>query len=438
MADIKRHHYPLPHFSMKTGAIGSLQTLSVRPVVAGDSYSMDAKFVFRFSPMRRNLYMDAQVDLAVFFVPHRHIYAANSAGSRWPDFMLAGTDEGITLGTDQLAATAVLSCVGYNQFGTATSPRWLTRGYMQIYRNYYAEPSDTTAQALADNYFTTLTAGDAKLAYGLPCCHIKRLINTPLPSTLTSADYSLPLSGGEVNLYELAALKGRLKSETRRDWFALRYRDLMNNVYGSKGVNIDADQRPMLVMRKTQWLSGYDVDGTDAATLGTYSGKAAGLASISFPKKFFPEHGTLWVMALVRFPQVVVNEFNYLASKAEPTYAQIAGDPDIVRRTAPVAVNTNEIIAGGSSVSLGNIPHSQWYREQPHLVHNDYLVSSGHPFLNLNTASTRTQVVYIAHDLYDDVFMTTQLKHWNCQGRIDLDCNSFVPPPEESIFAGTE
>ena len=41
----------LDHFVYSTGSIGSLKTLSVVPVVAGDSFQLDVVGAFRLSPL---------------------------------------------------------------------------------------------------------------------------------------------------------------------------------------------------------------------------------------------------------------------------------------------------------------------------------------------------------------------------------------------------
>lgn len=429
MKEFEREVYDLSHWSFKTGAIGSLMPLSIIPVCAGSSIELDANVVFRMSPLRRNLYIDSVVDLFAFYIPHRHIY-----GSNWVDFIKAGSDEGVTLGTDTLATDAsseVLLGVTFVQ----AIPRWLSRGLVQIWNNYFRDPSDV-AGILPDNYFTTLAAGSSILEYGLACANLKRMWNSAILSTLTSGDYSLPLSGGEVNLYELAALKGRLRTETARDFFAARYRDVLDYSWSSK-VNIDADQRPELIMRSTQWMSGYDVDGTAEGNLGTYAGKSQALCKLSFPSKFMPEHGTIWVCALVRVPPIYYSEVPYLVNKAEPTYAQIAGDPDIVSRTNPPSLLASDVFFANSSTDLGKIPHSQWYREHPSTVAGDYISSAGHPFLEPGSVSARNDLVYIPNTRYDGMFESLMLKHWNSQGHISVQSKCFVPPSEASIFAGS-
>src|SRR5690606_40926529 len=42
------------------------------PVIAGDSFEMDAVGALRLSPLRRGLAIDSTVDIFTFYVPHRH------------------------------------------------------------------------------------------------------------------------------------------------------------------------------------------------------------------------------------------------------------------------------------------------------------------------------------------------------------------------------
>src|SRR5205807_8505380 len=72
-------------------------------------------------------------------------------------------------------------------------------------------------------------------------------------------------------------------------------------IFGGK-TSYDADNRPLLVMRSNLWASGYDVDGTDQTSLGQFSGRAQQTYKHSVPRFFVPEHGTMFTLALVRFP----------------------------------------------------------------------------------------------------------------------------------------
>src|SRR5258708_15782625 len=73
-----------------------------------------------------------------------------------------------------------------------------------------------------------------------------------------------------------------------------------------------SDNRPLLVMRSNLWASGYDVDGTDQTSLGQFSGRVQQTYKHSVPRFFVPEHGTMFTLALVRFPPTATKEIQYL------------------------------------------------------------------------------------------------------------------------------
>src|SRR5438034_518853 len=62
-------------------------------------------------------------------------------------------------------------------------------------------------------------------------------------------------------------------------------------------------------MRSNLWASGYDVDGTDQTSLGQFSGRVQQTYKHSVPRFFVPEHGTMFTLALVRFPPTATKLF---------------------------------------------------------------------------------------------------------------------------------
>src|SRR5260221_13512373 len=70
----ERMPHDLSHLGFLAGQIGRLITISTTPVIAGDSYEMDAVGARRLSPLLRGLAIDSTVDIFTFYVPHRHVY----------------------------------------------------------------------------------------------------------------------------------------------------------------------------------------------------------------------------------------------------------------------------------------------------------------------------------------------------------------------------
>jgi len=425
----QRNTYDLSHFSMNVGAIGALQTLASIPVVAGDSIELNLEAVFRLSPLRRPLYLDAMVDLFAFYVPHRHVY-----GSDWLTFIKAGVDEGVTFGSETSNATTEVHCLGTHWAVSTAIADHCVHPYMQIWNRYFKQPGDSD---IADNFFNANT--DNRNFYGVPCCYPKRVWNTGRIQEVDASDSQYTGPGGDVvDLIDFAKQQGRYKSELKREWFGQRYADLMNELFGSR-ISQEVGPYPYLLARDTNYLSGYETDGTSGDSMGFFQARSVGVANLRFPFRFFNEHGSIWVMALVRFPAVSYWEKHYLAKsgQAEPTYKQIAGDPDMIANEGPMDITGNDLwFKSADATVLGRQGYGWWYREHPNFIHPDYQIVSGHPFLDYAPITDAT-AHYYTNDLYDDIFSTLQLKHWQCQAHVGCVAKRLVPDPRAPIFAGT-
>src|SRR2546430_345817 len=94
--------HDLSHLGFLAGQIGRLITISTTPVIAGDSFEMDAVGALRLSPLRRGLAIDSTVDIFTFYVPHRNVY-----GEKWIKLMMfCQTEDGIR----DLTVTGVQTC----------------------------------------------------------------------------------------------------------------------------------------------------------------------------------------------------------------------------------------------------------------------------------------------------------------------------------------
>src|SRR6266851_5708154 len=127
----ERMPHDLSHLGFLAGQIGRLITISTTPVIAGDSFEMDAVGALRLSPLRRGLAIDSTVDIFTFYVPHRHVYA-----EQWVKFI---------------------------------------QGYLNIYNNDFKAPWMPDRTEANPN---ELNQDDAR--YGFRCCHLKNIWTAPL------------------------------------------------------------------------------------------------------------------------------------------------------------------------------------------------------------------------------------------------------------------
>src|SRR5262245_35239682 len=83
--------------------------------------------------------------------------------------------------------------------------------------------------------------------------------------------------------------------------------------------------------------------------LGTISGKTVVQQTYkhSVPRFFVPEHGTMFTLALVRFPPTATKEIQYLNAKGALTYTDIAGDPVLYGNLPPREISMKDVFRSG-------------------------------------------------------------------------------------------
>src|SRR2546423_1069168 len=138
-----------------------------------------------------------------------------------------------------------------------------------------------------------------------------------------------------------------------------RYHDVISS-FGGK-TSYDADNRPLLVMRSNLWASGYDVDGTDQTSLGQFSGRVQQTYKHSVPRFFVPEHGTMFTLALGRFPPTATKEIQYLNSKAALTSTGIACDPVFYGNLRARQISITDVFRSGDSSTEFKCAEAQCY-----------------------------------------------------------------------------
>src|SRR5712672_4811031 len=333
----ERMPHDLSHLGFLAGQIGRLITISTTPVIAGDSFEMDAVGALRLSPLRRGLAIDSTVDIFTFYVPHRHVY-----GEQWIKFMKDGVNATPLPTVNTTGYIDHAAFLGTINPDTNKIPKHLFQGYLNIYNNYFKAtwmPDRTEANP------NELNQDDAR--YGFRCCHLKNIWTAPLPPE-TELSRQMATSTTSIDIMGLQAAYANLHTDQERDYFMQRYHDVISS-FGGK-TSYDADNRPLLVMRYNLWASGYDVDGTDQTSLGQFSGRVPQTYKHSVQRFFVPEHGTMFTLALFRFPPIATKEIQYLNAKGALTYTDIAGDPVLYGNLPPREISMKESTARVASI----------------------------------------------------------------------------------------
>src|SRR5256885_1096279 len=82
---------------------------------------------------------------------------------------------------------------------------------------------------------------------------------------------------------------------------------------------------------------------------GQFSGRVQQTYKHSVPRFFVPEHGTMFTLALVRFPPTATKEIQFLNAKGALTYTDIAGDPVLYGNLPPREISMKDVFRSGDS-----------------------------------------------------------------------------------------
>lgn len=410
--------------SIQVGNIGQLQTLGRTYVKPGDGYSLMLGGVLALSPLRRELQLDAVIDILSFYIPHRHIY-----GEDWINFIKQGYDESVSLGGYVLSGSGEHLYPWAMQTKQGQSvPKHIPEGYVKIWNNF-CRPPQTVAAYEEDSSKAEFTTNAKNHPYGFNCAWLPAIWNTGITDNITASDKEVTVTNGKLDLYDLAKQEAFLKTELDRELFDTRYRDLIDSMGGS--TTIDVDERPELLARDTITTSGHNIDGTDINTLGISVGQAQVFISHQIPRKWIPEHGMIWTMGLVRFPPHQIQQNEYWDMKSNLPYSELAGDYDIIANDEPDDLLRSDIFNDGNSTSLGKIPAGQHWREHAPAIHSNILKLTGYPLLE-KSPTTMAEAVLYSGDQYDDCFQTTQNRHWIFKGDFGQVYPSYVPTARTS------
>src|SRR3989441_10281711 len=166
----ERMPHDLSHLGFLAAQIGRLITISTTPVIAGDSFEMDAVGALRLSPLRRALPIDSTVDIFSCDVPHRHVY-----GEQWIKFMKDGVNATPVPTVNTTGYIDHAAFLGTINPDTNKIPKHLFQGYLNIYNNYFKAPWMPDRPEA-----NPIDLNQENGRYVFRCCHLKNIWTAPL------------------------------------------------------------------------------------------------------------------------------------------------------------------------------------------------------------------------------------------------------------------
>lgn len=460
---MKRVPIDLSHHVLQTGEIGRLQTFMQIPVLPGDSFSVATKAMIHLSPLRRKMLMDCNVHMAYFFIPHRYVYL-----DRWRNYIKGGVDFVTSFSSLPRTSVPGVTSAGeeipsllWNNRSQVNIPLHIPAGYTKIVDSFYRDPQDerSVSRAVFGNHsflnprtFPSLgqPSADSDLwdnnsdgrDFGARVARLKTFHTTMRQHTgqeVTQADKDVAVTNNKMDIEDFAKTVARYKSESARDWVNGRYyKDIMKLFWGTN-VSDDEERLPKYLGGGSQWLSGMEIYGTSTYTLGASAGKGMGVIKSGFPRRFFPEHGTLWGVMALRFPPVFYHEKHFMSDITHfSDYAMQAGEWSN-KAYAPVALTYGDHFGDSSSNNvIGLQPWDQWYR-----THTSY----SHPFLDddnsgagrdtgypiLASPTTWEEAIYEDPSQFKKMFLSVQNGHWHGIVQNQVMSQRMIGDPKTSI-----
>lgn len=418
-----RQPVDLSRLSFHAGQIGALKTIDIVTVQAGDGFSADYVGSFRMSPLRRALCMDARLEFFTFYIPHRY------TDGNFQQMLVEGAG-GPTLmayryvGPGHETWHANFLATNPNNLGEV--PAYMVNGYLKVFNNYFKSPD-------APDYGSDPATWDNdRRQFGINCAHLKSYLTAPLPEGYTDT-HGISAAGDVLDVRDLSRGEALLFQQQERHLFATRYRDIVDSLGGH--APIDTDQRPQLVQRTSMWTSGYDVNGSDQATLGQFSGRSQQAFQHTVPRFFCPEHGMMITVALVRLPHVHTNSMPYEVGCQELSYETMIHDPVMAGVGGSTDVSMATLYNGGNANAF-SMAYQQHHRvAAPAHVDERYAATEGFPFIfEIPQDGTGDSVMIQPHD-YDHVFQTDALAQWNIQCKSNAKCMRYLVTTRDALMS---
>ena len=424
------------------GEIGRLMTVARIPTLPGDSMGILIEGDLNLSPMIRRTVLDTKVECLGFWLPDRWAAASEEA---WLEMLRRGNQPG----TGGFAASNPPEWSVVNA-GHTDVPAWLYKdggtrinrniieGYNRIWDKWFRDPQDDEL----DKHNFPRTEKDRK--YGYRCGNLQTLLSTGRKFSVAGVDQadSVPTSGAELSLYTINHAVLNYRAAQRRETTAIRPEEVMREIFHGS-IPKDVSYQPELLFHEEAWMSGYTARGVADQNLGHARGGGAMVFGAQMPEKFFTEHGMIWVVMLLRFPPVFMEERHRndqpLSAWTEFEYHRRIMEPGLSDLRQKEDWRETDFFANaGGLTAIVEFPAGMQFRTHPAAIHPDFGQPriKGFPYINSDTIRSASDYWYCQDYGKDglDVFESEQLAQWQWSGMCRVSAKRYLASPMESLM----
>jgi hypothetical protein len=408
------------HCAGKLHRLREIFQFYVRP---GDMLKIDLSGVIRMATNRRYIIRDYDIDFFFFFQPYRH-HIANQ--DDWFSFLSDPLGETpFPKAPYSVPTDAMVHCLSDAAYGGSV-PSFVIDGYVDIWNYFFRRPTWDNEKT-ANDLITTYRLDGFETFYK-PSDEVTNGINRNAGIGLYSnGNFKVPID--TVNrTFNLQGLKEKMiqyERQMKTVFDGLKYKEFMKSLYNKRVSDEIVDKRPTLLFQKTFTSSGYEINGTDSTTLGTYVGKSVTDVSHSLPTFMPNEHGVVRVLATVRSKPLYSTRRNPLTSVGQPTAKQMMALQDHLDMPEYYEMD-DAFLNASAGEPLGDIP-AHVLKTKPHSTYDRYFTDAlGFPMIDVPT--TRDEVHGKGLDSrFDTYFSDTSLGHWQLNSSMTFDFKRMIP-----------
>ena len=387
------------HQTLKVGRLLCVDHIQTLP---GDSLDITASTDIEFATLVRRMTTPMQLEMFGFWAPLRWSY---------PNFLEAALGEwGNSTSWILTEDAPVDNGRGFQalRHQLHTVPRHLVQDYAAIIDHNFKEkhqPEINKNNVLTD---------EADQEYGWRAYQPTGV--WPIPTGWTDAYGTQGIGASNTPVIQLSQIIQQGKEDQQRAWNAVRPEERYRAIYEGK-LDKEVEEEPVFLGNTNGKVGGptQTMDPLENTKLQQLMGKA----SIRFPRKFYEEHGTLYILLLARWRPSYRHAIPLLDQPAILGNNKLGLGHPLGANERPREMQLGELFADtASSTSTGFIKHNDWWKRQPdHWSPAYYTEDTG--WIPRATPSSKAELW--RHPEYEDIWATPQYAHGKVHTKIRID-----------------
>lgn len=371
--------------------VGRLQMIGRLDVMPGDSLAITAGVRTEYNKLRRNAGVSLVQETFAFYAPWRWTYGNSfvaAATKGWSTAQTWQANQTLNQGDD---APALM-------LHGNVAPRHLVWDYAEIVDHYFKEPhqpSVTNNNVFSDNDDQT---------YGYRCWQLRDSWETS-PNWDDKHDEEKILNENMPAL-SLPKYVRTGKDNQMRTWDAVRKEDIYRATFKGHLSN-EAVFRPIHLHydRQAVQLKGENIEPTESTQIA--SARSGG--RITIPRRFYAEHGTIYILSLTRVKptywqaQPLLDIPSHLANQKKSL-----GHP-VGNSESPLELNLDDIFSDApANTSAGWVPWYSWMMRRPDFW-SPVIRDNDEGWPARDTPTTKAELH--RHPEYEDIWTSKQFGH---------------------------